>query len=317
MVRTILFLLISVLLFSCNYPGEGSLGGWALITFPIQKDRFKLAVDSLRNAHPENKIPERWQYDSEYWKRDTAGSMEGEVLYLKKDLEEMYFFSYIPMENDQRKQLTTIALRSVFRNGTWYRKAELDTTVQKRISKRFYDEIIAKLELTTNTKSKSENEKYEQNDHEDSRNKSDFDLIVNSDNINEGKKEISIKGKADSIAAILMRGKFDVSRVQELEKICANSEDITMQSFTTTVEELFYSHMASFTDYYMANQNSCLKGKLKQSMEEYMSVYAPKERMKKHAEKEKRILKKAGQEHFSPKQLAYLHTLISNIKAFQ
>lgn len=218
------------------------------------------------------------------------------------------------MEEDQSKKSTMIALRSVFRDGTWYRKANLDTTVQKRVSKRFYEEIITKLELITNTKSKSENETYEQNDHEDLRNKSDFDLIVNLGENTEGKKELSIKGKADSIAAILMHGKFDVSSVHELEKICAHSDDLTMQSFTAIVEELFYSHMARFTDYYLANPKSCLNGKLKQSMEEYMSVYTPIERMKKHAEKEKRILKKAEQQHLTPKQLAYLHTLLNSIK---
>ncbi|WEK21495.1 MAG: hypothetical protein P0Y49_10135 [Candidatus Pedobacter colombiensis] len=318
MLRSFLFLLMCALLFSCNYPDEGSLGGWAFITFPIQKDKFKLAVDSFRNAHPENEIPERWQYDSEYWKGDSAiGIREGEVLYLKKDHEEMYFFSYIPIDDNHNETSTTIALRSVFRNGTWYRKAVLDPTEQRSISMRFYQNIIAELELITNVKSISENEAYEQpeNDHKDSGNKSYFALTVVSNNNRGIKKELSIKEKADSVAAILMYGKFDVSTVHELEKICAKSksEDLTMQFFTTTVEELFYNHMASFTNYYMANPGSCLRGKLKQSMEEYMSVYAPKDRMKKHVEKENRVLKRAERENFSPKQLAYLHTLFNSI----
>lgn len=313
MLKFFLLLLIPALLFSCNYPGEGSLGGWAFITFPVQKDKLKLAIDSLRNANPENEIPEKWQYDSEYWKRDAGGLNESEVLYLKTKPEVMFFLSYIPNGNEQNKKSTTIALRSVFRNGSWYRKTDLDTTQQKTISKRFYEEIIAKLELITNTRSASENEIYEQKDKEGAHYESDFDLMIDSDKNIGIKGQLSIKEKSDSIATVLIHGKFDISAIYTLEQICAKSEDLTMQFFPTTVEELFYSHMASFTDYYIANPGSCLKEKLKQSMEEYMSAYATKDRIKKNAEKENRILKKAEREHFSQKQLTFLHTLFSSI----
>ncbi|MBB5637066.1 hypothetical protein HDE68_002979 [Pedobacter cryoconitis] len=37
MLKSFLLLLIPVLLFSCNYPGEGSLGGLASITIPVQQ----------------------------------------------------------------------------------------------------------------------------------------------------------------------------------------------------------------------------------------------------------------------------------------
>lgn len=316
MFRSILLILISVLSFSCNSPGKGSLGGWSYITFPIQKDKFKVAVDSLRNKHPENVIPERWQYDSDYWAKDTAHPLEGEVLYLKNDPEEMYFFSYIPIDDDQHKPSTTIALRSVFKNGRWYRDVELDTVEQKNISKRFHKEIIAELEAITNTRSRSEDEIYEEPEHahEHSGNRSDYVLVDRTKNI-EVKKVLSIREKSDSVAETLMHGKFDLSTVQVLEEICGKTkkEDFTMQFFSTTVEELFYRHMASFTNYYMANPGSCLRAKLKESMEEYMAAYAPKDRMKKHLEKEKRILKKAELEHFSPRQMAYLHTLFNSI----
>jgi hypothetical protein len=312
MFRPVFLLLIGVLLFSCNYPGKGSLGGWALITFPVQKDTFKLAVDSLRNANPENEIPEKWQYDSEYWKRNPGGITESEVLYIKKGQEEMYFFSYIPREN-QNVISTTIALRSVYRNGTWYRKLDIDTMEQKKVSMRFYKEIIAKLELITKTRSRSEKEDYENPDDENSSHKPAFF----SENVSEKsvypKKELSLKEKSDGIALKLMNGKFDISAVLLLEKICAQPQDLTMQFFTTTVEELFYSHMASFINYYIANPGSCMEGKLKQSMEEYMSAYEPKNRMQKHIEKQGRIFKKAKRENLSPKQLAYLQTLFDSI----
>lgn len=315
MLKLLLYLLMSVCFFSCNYPGKGSLGGWASITFPVPKDKLKLAIDSLRNTNPENEIPERWRYDSEYWERDSGGIKEPEVLYIKKQPEEMYYFSYIPMEDNQSNTSTTVALRSVFRNGTWYRKAVLDTTEQRRISRRFYEEIIAKLELITNTKSRSENEEYEQSKivHGDSDTKSDFILTIDSNKNIRTKTELSIKEKADSIASKLIQGKFEISSVHELEKVCASSGGLTMQSFTTTVEELFYSNMASFINYYIANPSSCLKEKLKQSMEVYMAAYEPKDRRRKNIEKENRILKKAERENLSPNQFSFLYALFKSI----
>ncbi|KIO75084.1 hypothetical protein TH53_22850 [Pedobacter lusitanus] len=317
MFKNLFFLLIFMCLFSCNYPGKGSLGGWSYFTFPIQKNKFKLAVDSFRKAHPENVIPEKWQYDSDYWQKGT-GALEGDVLYLNKGREEMYFFSYMPRVEDQNGVSTRIALRSVFKNGKWSRKVELDEVEQKIISKRFHEEIISELESITKTKSKSEHEIYEQseNDYEHSGKRSNLVLVIDSTKYSAVKKVLSLREKSDSAATVLMNGKFDVPAVLKLEEICAKvkTDDFTMQSFTTTVEDLFYSHMASFTNYYMANPNSCLRGKLKLSMEEYMSAYAPKDRMKKHLEKNKRILKKAELENFSPKQISFLHALFDNIK---
>lgn len=312
MFKSFLFLLITALLFSCNYPGKGSLGSWALITFPVKKDKFKLAVDSLRNANPENEIPERLQYDAEYWKKSPGGIKESEVLYVKKEKEEMYFFSYIPNDN-QNISTTTIALRSIFRNGTWFRKADLDTIEQKKTSSRFYEEIVAKLELITKTRSRSENENYENFDNEDKPNQSNLVLKVNLDKSIHAKTGSSIKEKSDSIANKVINGKFDISSVLLLEKICAKSENLTMQSFSAIVEELFYSHTASFANYYMENPGSCMEGKLKQSMEEYMAAYKPDERIKKFAEKKFRILKKAKRENFSLKELSYLYKLFDSI----
>lgn len=319
MFKNLFFLLIFIVIFSCNYPGDGALGGWSYVVFPMQKEKFKLAVDSFRKAHPENVIPEKWQYDSEYWQKDASAPLEGEVLYLKKGGEEMYFFSFIPIGEDRGS--TTIALRSVFKNGNWYRRVNFDKAEQKRISKRFYEQILVELESITNTKSKAEPETYEdtENDYQHSSKRSNFVLTIDSTGFPDENKVLSLREQSDSVAEILTNGKFDVAIVLELEEICgkAKTDDFTMQSFTTTVEDLFYYHMASFTNYYLANPNSCLRGKLKQSMEEYMSVYSPKERIKKHLEKKKRILNKAKLENFSPRQIGFISTLFDTINLHQ
>lgn len=317
MFKKVFILLISLFVFSCNYPGEGSLGGWSYVIIPMQKAEFNLALDSFRKAHPENVIPEKWQYDSDYWQKDAYPALEGEVLYLKKGREEMFFFSYIPIAENQKVASTTIALRSVFKNGTWYRKAELDSGEQKRLSKRFHEEILAELESITNTKFRSEVEIYKQseNDHKDSGKKSSFALVIDSTKYPDVKKTLSLREKSDSVAAVLKHGKFDVTNVLALEEICTKiiTDDFTMQTFSTIVEDLFYSQMACFTNYYIANPNSCLRGKLKLSMEEYMSAYAPNDRWNKHLEKKKRILKKAELENFSPKQIGFLQELFDSI----
>lgn len=317
MLKKVFFLLISILYFSCNYPEEGSLGGWSYVIIPMQKDKFKLALDSFRKAHPEDVIPEKWQYDSDYWQKDAHLALEGDVLYLKKGPQEMFFFSYIPTAEDQSGFSTTIALRSVFKNGTWYRKAELDTAEQKRLSKRFHEEILAELESITKTKFRSEIEIYEhpESDQKHLGKRSNSAVVIDSSKYPDVKKVLSLREKSDSVAAVLVHGKFDVVTVHILEEICGKlkADDFTMQTFTTTVEDLFYSHMASFTSYYIANPNSCLRGKLKLSMEEYMSAYAPKDRLNKNLEKKKRILKKAELENFSPKQIGFLTALFESI----
>lgn len=172
-----------------------------------------------------------------------------------------------PIAEDQKGASTTIALRSVFKNGTWYRKAKLDTAEQKRLSKRFDEEILAELESITNTKSRSELEIYEQpeNDHKHSGKRSNFVLVIDSTKYPDVKKVLNLREKSDSVAAVLTHGKFDFATVLVLEEICGKvkTDDFTMQTFTTTAEDLFYSHMASFTNYYITRSNSSLGMKAK------------------------------------------------------
>ena len=315
MYRSYSYLLVVICLISCNYPGAGALGGWARIQFPVQKSKLKFGIDSLRKASWENEIPERFQYDSEYWIRDSP-YLEGEVLYCK-DLDEMYFFSYLPNVEGQRDSSITIALRSVFRNGHWHRKDDFSIAEQKEVLWQFTGHIITPLEQLIGVKSRAEADTYELADlnNENSKIKSNVGLTVIAEGNVDIKRGLSLKEKADSAALTLLKGKFDLSTVHVLEQICADAkpEDLTMQFFTTTVEELFYSHMASFTDYYIVNPGSCLKAKLKQSMEEYMSAYPVEKRPIKNMEKEHRILTKARREHFRPKQLVFLQTLFRSV----
>jgi hypothetical protein len=315
--KKVLLLLISTLILSCNYPGKGSLGGWAFVVIPIHKSKFKLAVDSFRKAHPENVIPEKWQYDSDYWQKDGHDYLEGEVLYLNKGREEMFFFSYIPINEDREGASTTIALRSVFTNGAWHRKLDLDTEEQKRLSRRFRKEILAELESITNTEFRLETEKFEQpvDDDKNSGKTSDFELVIDTSKYSGVKKVLSLREKSDSIASVITHGKFNVANILVLEDLCekVKTNDFTMQTFTTTVEDLFYGHMASFTDYYIAYPNSCLSAKLKLSMAEYMSAYAPEDRLHKNLDNKKRILEKAKRENMSLQQIGYLNELFDSI----
>jgi len=124
-----------------------------------------------------------------------------------------------------------------------------------------------------------------------------------------------LRERSDSVAAVLAHGQFDLATVSALEAICAEAktDDINMQSFTTTIEDLFYSHLASFTTYYIANPNSCLREKLKPSMEEYMSAYPPKDRSIKNFEKRERVLKKAKIENPSRKKIGFLRALFDSV----
>ena len=132
-----------VILSQCNI-GAGTLGSFDDRRFSLQKSDFLTVFDSLT----EKQIPDKW--------KDTAASIENTYdflandvtcLYLKDNPEEMYFVSY-----QGNSKFTVISVRSVFRNGRWAVKGDLDDEEIDRIETRFDKEIINKIEGRTRTK---------------------------------------------------------------------------------------------------------------------------------------------------------------------
>jgi hypothetical protein len=134
---------VMIILTRCNI-GAGTLGSFDDRRFAVNKSDFLTAFDSLT----EKQVPDKW--------KETAASIEHTYefladdvtcLYLDDNPEEMYFVSY-----QGNSKFTVISVRSVFRNGRWFAKGDLDDEEIDRIETRFDNEIIKKIENRTRTK---------------------------------------------------------------------------------------------------------------------------------------------------------------------
>ncbi len=144
MKNLIILFAVMITLTRCNI-GAGTLGSFDDRRFAIKKSTFLKAFDSLA----EKQIPDKWienaasiEHTYEFLAEDVT------CLYLNDNPEEMYFISY-----QGNSKFTVISIRSVFRNGRWSVKGDLDDEEIDRIETRFEDEIIKKIENRTSTKS--------------------------------------------------------------------------------------------------------------------------------------------------------------------
>jgi hypothetical protein len=147
----ILQIVIGVLIMGCGTLGK--IGDER--DFPVSKRKLEVAMDSLYSQHPEYKIPDKWKaFDG--WAKSGYGFLESRIFYFKSSPEEMYYVTFIGDSvtlADPNK--VGIGLRAIYNgdaNGKWLLGNDLDSKEKDRISKRFDDEIIAKLEQYTDTK---------------------------------------------------------------------------------------------------------------------------------------------------------------------
>jgi hypothetical protein len=139
---TILLAVLTILT-RCNI-GAGTLGSFDDRRFPIKKSDFLTVFDSLT----EKQIPDKWKETASDIER-TYEFLADDVtcLYLNDNPEEMYLVSY-----QGNSKFTVISVRSVFRQGRWFVKGDLDDDEIDRIETRFDNEIIKKIENRTRTK---------------------------------------------------------------------------------------------------------------------------------------------------------------------
>lgn len=145
----LLFAFVSACLIRC-----GTLGGISrTITFPVSMEKLELAIDSLYSLHPEYRIPRKWKALDD-WEGRGYGFLKYRIFYFDSFPEEMYYVTFI---GDSASLADTNAIAIGIRavdNGTnrWLLAADLDRVEIKRISKRFDDEIVSRLEAYTGTK---------------------------------------------------------------------------------------------------------------------------------------------------------------------
>jgi len=152
-------ILFTIVLIGCGV-AAGTLGGFDRITFPTSKRALVVAIDSLYAQHPEYKIPDKWKREDD-WKSRGYDFLDSRIFYFMKQPEEMYYVSFYGDANDSVQvdsTATAIAIRAVYNGSTynWTKEGDLNSSEEKRMQKRFKEEIISKLEKYTNTKSTHE-----------------------------------------------------------------------------------------------------------------------------------------------------------------
>jgi hypothetical protein len=157
MVKRQISFFIILFLTSCGF-GAGTLGGFDTYFFPTSKKLIKESIDSLYSKHPEYKIPKKWIYFDD-WKARGYDFLETNIYYFNSEPEEMYYVSFYGDANDSiqvDESKTGISVRAVNNGYGWILEKETSTNEKARIEKRFYDEIVSKIELYSGTISKRE-----------------------------------------------------------------------------------------------------------------------------------------------------------------
>lgn len=152
--KTGLILLVVFSLTGCII-SAGTLGGFPTITFPISKRKITIAIDTLFVRHPEYKIPNKWK-DLDNWSASGYGFLDSRIFYFKTSPEEMYYVSFYGDGNEKTQTDTTsiaISIRAISKgNPKWLLESDLTEIEKKRISDRFYKDVILKLEDYTKSK---------------------------------------------------------------------------------------------------------------------------------------------------------------------
>lgn len=149
--RSILIILL-FLLISCNY-SAGTLGSFPAFNFPVSREHLQFSIDSLYRGNPQYKIPEKW-IDKDNWSERGYDFLESRIFYFSDNPEEMYYVTFEGKNfNLDDKTNAVLAIRAVInKNSRWLKFDEIEIERRNQIQKRFYDEIISKLEMITGSK---------------------------------------------------------------------------------------------------------------------------------------------------------------------
>jgi hypothetical protein len=118
------------------------------VKFKVPEKTIQHAIDSLYRTHPEYVVPEKWESKTELWMKNYS-FLKTVIFYFHNDPEEMYYVTFVKAGTGGNLNHTRLAVRAVQTEETkttWKNHEELSTEEQKRIQKRFVDEIVSKLE---------------------------------------------------------------------------------------------------------------------------------------------------------------------------
>lgn len=157
-------LVLAVFLAGCSMLGAGTLGSFQQWSFSISEKRLDKEIANLYKNNPSYIIPDKWK-ELDTWNKSGYGFLKGKIFYFKDIPEQMYYISYHEIEansygNDSDSTVSTIAVRAVnsgdeliinkedtiWISNRWDTRDDFDERVANNIDKRFYKEIISRLE---------------------------------------------------------------------------------------------------------------------------------------------------------------------------
>ena len=122
----------------------------AVHIFQVDKVDLLKSIDSLYDAHPQYRCPDKWTIDDSYSMKGQEFSSERRF-YFSSPIEEMYYVTILPFGTE-----TKVIISAVHTNTGWHLEKDIPSDEIERIEKTFEDSIVSKLEILTNSKSTRE-----------------------------------------------------------------------------------------------------------------------------------------------------------------
>ncbi|SDM20795.1 hypothetical protein SAMN05421823_111106 [Catalinimonas alkaloidigena] len=147
---------VGYLVFEFRNFGAGTLGGFDIRRFPVDKYTLENAVDSLLDSDTTFALPEKWA-ELDDWKKRGYDFLDTRIFYFSSPPEEMFYISFIGDSTEwAMTNYAEIAIRAVGNQEGWTLQKHTSNTEKQRIENRFDSLIIERIERMLNVKSKRE-----------------------------------------------------------------------------------------------------------------------------------------------------------------
>lgn len=150
-------MLFVISLACCNYPGDGALGAWDIIVFPVEEKAMDSTLTLFYQKYPQFKVPSEKNYMVNYWKEGGYGFLKGMFFYCgESSTLRAYYVTYIDAgfmaENPEYARLS---LRAVYNEDSdrWSTFKDFKKLERDQIRDNFNKEIILRIEELSKRKS--------------------------------------------------------------------------------------------------------------------------------------------------------------------
>ena len=157
MKKIITLILFVISLDSCNYPGNGSLGGWDIIVFPMEEKAMDSTLTLFYQKYPQFNVPSEKNYIVNYWKEGGYGFLKGMFFYFEESSTlRAYYVTYIDAGfMVEKPEYARISLRAVYNEDEdrWSTFDDFKKIEQDHIRENFNKDIILRIEKLSKQRS--------------------------------------------------------------------------------------------------------------------------------------------------------------------